>query len=87
VTLRWGSTGTLGAQERYIVRVRDLDTGQEYTAAVAETSYILPGGWQPRDRNRHTFEWRIAVGEIDERGMVVTEQYATEPRRFTWESR
>ncbi len=87
VTLRWGSTGTLGAQERYIVRVRDLDTGQKYTAAVAETSYILPGGWQPRDRNRHTFEWRIAVGEIDERGMVVTEQYATEPRRFTWESR
>ena len=87
VTLRWGSTGTLGAQERYLVRVRDLDTGQEYTAAIAETSYILPGGWQPRDRNRHTFEWRIAVGEIDEQGMVVSEQYATEPRRFTWESR
>lgn len=87
VTLRWGSTGTLGAQERYIVRVRDLDTGQEYTAAIAETSYILPGGWQPRDRNRHTFEWSIAVGEIDERGMVISARYATEPRRFTWESR
>ncbi len=87
VTLRWGSTGTLGAQERYVVRVRDLNTGQEYTAAVAELSYILPGGWQPRDRNRHTFEWQIAVGVIDERGAVVTERNITAPRRFTWESR
>jgi hypothetical protein len=87
VTLRWGSTGTLGAQERYIVRVRDLDTGQEYMAAVTELSYILPGGWQPRDRNRHTFEWRIAVGVIDEQGAVVTERNVTAPRRFTWASR
>ncbi len=87
VTLRWGSTGTLDAQERYIVRVRDLDTGQEYTAMVVETSYILPGGWQPSDRNRHTFEWHVAVGELDEWGAVVRERHASAPRRFTWDSR
>ncbi|MCZ7538682.1 MAG: LysM peptidoglycan-binding domain-containing protein [Anaerolineae bacterium] len=87
VTLRWGSTGTLGAQERYVVRVRDLDTGQQYTAMVVETSYILPGGWQPRDRNRHTFEWHIAVGELDEWGAVIRERNVSEPRRFIWDSR
>jgi len=87
VTLRWGSTGTLARQERYIVHVRDLHTGQEYTASVAELSYVLPGGWQPADRNRHTFEWWIAVGTLDEQGAVLSERFATAPRRFTWDSR
>lgn len=87
VTLRWGSTGTLGAQERYIVRVRDRDTGQDYTAMVVETSYILPGGWQPSDRNRHTFAWHIAVGELDEWGAIISERNASAPRHFTWDSR
>lgn len=87
VTLRWGSTGTLGKQERYSVHVRDLDTGQEYMATVAETSYVLPGGWQPADRKRHTFEWWIAVASVDEQGTVLSERHATPPRRFTWDSR
>jgi len=87
VTLRWGSTGTLASQERYIVHVRDLDTGQEYMASVAELSYVLPGGWQPTDRNRHTFEWWVAVGTLEEQGAVLSERFATAPRRFTWDSR
>lgn len=87
VTLRWGSTGTLARRERYIVHVRDLDTGQEYTAPVAELSYILPGGWQPADGKRHTFEWWVTVGTLDEQGTVTSERMATTPRRFTWDSR
>ncbi|MGQ9850568.1 MAG: LysM peptidoglycan-binding domain-containing protein [Aggregatilineaceae bacterium] len=87
VTLRWGSTGTLAKQERYIVHVRDLQTGQEYMAPVAELSYVLPGGWQPADGNRHAFEWWVAVGTLDAQGAVTAERYATTPRRFTWESR
>jgi LysM repeat protein len=87
ITLRWGGTGTLATNERYVVHVRDLDTGQEYVAAVADTTYILPGGWQPDDRNRHEFEWVIAIGVIDAQFDVVSEDHITEPRRFTWDSR
>ncbi len=87
VTLRWGGTGTLAANERYIVHVRDLDTGQDYVAAVPDTTYILPGGWQPADRNRHAFEWVIAVGVVDAQFNVVSEDHITEPRQFSWDSR
>jgi LysM repeat protein len=87
ITLRWGGTGTLAANERYIVHVRDLDTGEEHVATVTETTYILPGGWQPVDRNRHAFEWVIAVGAVDEQFDVVSEDHLTEPRQFTWDSR
>jgi hypothetical protein len=87
VTLRWGGTGTLAGNHRYIVRVRDLDTGEDYTAAVTDTTYILPGGWQPDDRHRHTFEWTVAIGTVDEQFNVVSEDHRTDPRRFAWESR
>jgi LysM repeat protein len=87
ITLRWGGTGTLATNERYVVHVRDLDAGQEYVAVVSDTTYILPGGWQPDDRNRHEFEWEIAVGVVDAQFNVVSEDHLTEPRRFTWDSR
>jgi LysM repeat protein len=87
VTLRWGGTGTLNPGERYIVRVRDLNTGEIYTATVLETAYILPGGWQPADRDRHTFEWAISVGQVDAQFNILSEAHITEPRQFTWDSR
>lgn len=87
VTLRWGGTGTLAEDERYLARVRDLDTGDEYTALVPDTMYVLPGGWQPTDRERHTFEWTISVVTIDDEFNILTEDYVTEARQFTWDSR
>lgn len=87
VTLRWGSTGTLAENERYIVRVRDLDTGEEYVAPVQDTMYVLPGGWQPEDRDRHTFEWTISTGIVDDQYNILNEEHFTDPRRFTWDSR
>jgi LysM repeat protein len=87
ITLRWGGTGTLAMTERYVVHVRDLDTGKEYVATAADTTYILPGGWQPDDGNRHEFEWVIAVGVVDAQYNVVSEDHITEPRQFTWDSR
>jgi hypothetical protein len=87
VTLRWGGTGTLAAEERYVVRVRDLDTGDVYMAAVTDTTYIVPGGWQPSDGNRHTFEWTISVARVDAQYNILSEDHATDPRRFTWDSR
>jgi LysM repeat protein len=87
VTLRWGGTGTLAAEERYVVRVRDLGTGEVYMAAITDTTYILPGGWQPSDGNRHTFEWTISVARVDAQYNILSEEHATDPRRFTWDSR
>lgn len=87
VTLRWGGTGILGPDERYLVRVRDMDTGEEYIAAAREMVYILPGGWQPTAGDRHMFEWTISVVRMDANNAILAEDHITDPRRFTWESR
>jgi len=87
VVLRWGGTGTLAEDERYLVRVTDQALGKEYTAVVREMMYQLPGGWQPADRNRHTFEWSIGIARIDAGMNVVSEEHITQPREFTWDSR
>ncbi len=87
VTLRWGGTGSLGPGERYVVHVRDVDTESEYVATVAETAYILPGGWQPTDRRTHEFEWSVSVGTVDAQNQISNENHPAEPRTFTWDSR
>ncbi|HML20205.1 MAG TPA: LysM domain-containing protein [Aggregatilinea sp.] len=87
VTLRWGGTGSLGPDERYVVRVRDLETGTEYVATVKETAYILPGGWQPKDRQTHEFEWSVSVGTIDAQNQISNENHPADPRTFRWDSR
>lgn len=87
VTLRWGGTGSLSASECYLVRVRDLDSGEEYLAKANELSYVLPGEWQPSDDTRHTYEWTVSVTSLDETGRVLFEGYTTDPRRFFWEGR
>jgi len=87
VTLRWGGSGTLGEDEWYLVRVRDLTNGANYLAPVKSTTYILPGGWQPADRSRHSMEWTISVARLSPQFEVLSEQYITEPSLFTWDSR
>lgn len=87
ITLRWGATGTLEPGERYLVRVYDQDAGETYQALIDDLSYILPGGWQPVDRNWHTYEWSVAVVTVGEDLSILTEEHLTEPRQFEWESR
>lgn len=87
VTLRWGGTGTLAANERYVVRVYDRDTGAAFLALVMDTFYLLPGGWQPADGKRHTLEWTISIGMIDAEYNIIDEFDLTEPRSFSWDSR
>lgn len=87
VTVRWGGTGSLGPDERYVVHVRDLDTGTDYVATVAETAYILPGGWQPADRRTHEFEWFVSVGTVDAQNQISNENHPAAPRTFEWDSR
>ena len=86
VTLRWGGTGTLGTNERYLVRVVD----QQLSASIAkrtDIALILPQAWQPQDGRAHTFEWTVSLVTIGANQDVVSEEYQTAPRRFTWASR
>lgn len=87
VTLRWGGTGVLGENDRYVVHVRDLETGQNYMALVRETSYVLPGGWQPDDLRKHRFEWAIGVGTVNSQNELLEERSLTDLLEFSWDSR
>ncbi|NDJ76192.1 MAG: LysM peptidoglycan-binding domain-containing protein [Chloroflexi bacterium] len=87
VTLRWGGTGTLGPNERYLVRVMDMDLDEENAELVADTMFVLPDGWQPADGEPHTFEWSIAVATIDDQFNVIAEEHRTPVQQFTWDSR
>ena len=87
VTLRWGGTGTLGTNERYLVRVVDQRTEREYRQLVADIALILPQNWQPQDGRAHTFEWTVSLVTIGADQTVLSEEYQTAPRRFAWASR
>jgi len=87
VTLRWGGTGTLGTNERYLVRVVDQQLEREYRELLTDIALILPQAWQPQDGRAHTFEWTVSLVTIGANQDVVSEEYQTAPRRFTWASR
>lgn len=83
VTLRWMTTGVLGAGDAYRVSLEDLTTGQSYSADTSELFLILPSGWQGQDGQPHDFRWSI--------GLVLAGsdqlRYETPTRTFTWNSR
>ncbi len=87
VTLRWGSTGTLAPEARYVVRVTDLEKGEQYMALTSALSYTLPEGWQPADGQTHTFQWTVSVATVDAQGLIVEEVFITAPRLFLWDGR
>jgi murein DD-endopeptidase MepM/ murein hydrolase activator NlpD len=62
VTLRWATSGTLGQDELYVVRVKNLQTNQEFIGVTCDLSFDLPTAWQPSDTNQFiAYEWRMAV--------------------------
>ena len=84
ITLRWTATGTLAADEVYLVTVEDLTTGQVFTATTSELSFVLPDEWRVQDADRHDFQWTIGVITV---GQQDSPRYTTEPRQFTWQGR
>jgi hypothetical protein len=83
VTLRWNATGTLGQDESYRVRVRNLSSGVVYTVDVRENVFIIPTDWQERDGERHDYEWQVSVIKNDNPDSPIFE---TGTRIFTWEA-
>lgn len=86
VTLRWTSTGLLGAEDSYQVTIVDTTLDQRYTVLTAETLTILPAEWQPNDGTRHMFTWEVAVGPVDGQGGLETVTFSTPSRMFFWDS-
>ncbi len=84
ITLRWTATGTLAADEAYLVTVEDLTTGQVFTATTSELSFVLPDEWRVQEAARHDFQWTIGVITV---GQQDNPRYTTEPRQFTWQGR
>jgi hypothetical protein len=84
VTLRWSATGTLAANERYLVRVTNLDTDEDFRARTDELFFVMPQSWQPDAGQTSEFEWTVEIEVVLDNAVVETRQ-PTHPRRFRWE--
>lgn len=84
ITLRWVPTGTLAANEVYLIRVEDTTAGIIYTAETRNTYFVIPDEWQGRDDERHEYQWSISVIEQDDPD---NPSFTTNTLIFTWESR
>jgi hypothetical protein len=81
VTLRWTASGTLAADEAYLVRVENLTTDETFTATTTELSWVVPDDWHRRDAARQDFRWTVSLVTL---GQPDNPRYTTEPRQFTW---
>ena len=84
VTLRWVTSGTLGAGDTYRVQVQDLTSGQDYSSDTTDLSFILPSDWQGQNGQRHDYRWTVSVISLAKPDQPY---FTTEPRLFTWEGR
>lgn len=84
ITLRWITTGELGANDRYRVQVRDVTSGQDFSADTTDLLFIIPNSWQGTDGRLHEYEWSVSV--IDERSPD-TPIFTTTTRSFSWQGR
>ena len=81
VTLRWVTTGTIGANEVYRVAVSDVTSGETFTADTYDLFYILPTEWQATDNQRHNYIWQMSVYNT----LTNTSSYSTQTRTFVWQ--
>jgi len=84
ITLRWIASGTLRADEVYVVKVRDLTTDMLFTATTTQLFWIVPPEWQGTDARRHDYEWTVSVARADD---LDNPRFTTEARQFTWQGR
>ncbi len=82
VTLRWTASGTLGANQVYLVAVEDLTVDVIFSAQTTEQLFIIPEAWQGQDDQRHEYSWSVSV--IDE-AQPGEPYFTTEARTFSWE--
>ncbi|MCB9435712.1 MAG: LysM peptidoglycan-binding domain-containing protein [Anaerolineales bacterium] len=87
VTLRWSSTGSVAANEAYLVTVTNLDTDTIYQGLTQDLLWVIPDEWQPpRDRTQD-FEWSVSIATLNENGGIVETRRPTTPRQFSWQGK
>lgn len=84
ITLRWVGTGTLSADEVYLITMEDLTAGIMYTGETTELYFIVPSAWQGTDGRRRDYRWSVSVVR---RSAPDQPLYTTNTRLFTWEAR
>ncbi len=91
VTLQWASVGTLRDGEAYQVTVEDVTASQTRRLVdyVADTKYIIPVSFRPRDNIAHVIRWWISPvrqAGTDEQGkpVWVSAGATSEKRVFSW---
>ncbi len=91
VTLQWASIGTLRDNEAYQVTIEDVTAGQARRIVdyVADTKYIVPTSFRPKDNVAHILRWWVApvrqTGTDDQGKPIYTSAGAVSDKRvFSW---
>ena len=91
VTLQWASVGALRDGEAYQVTIEDVTSNQtrRLTDYVADTKYIVPTTFRPKDNVAHVLRWWITPvrqSGTDDQGQPiwVASGAVSEKRVFTW---
>ena len=64
VTLRWTTSGTLGIDEVYAVRVENTEGEEQFTAVTCDLAFDIPPNWQSQEVGFRQFEWTVSVVNI-----------------------
>jgi len=76
VTLRWTTSGTLGRDQVYAVRVKNLETNVEYIGVTCDLGYDVPNQWQSDDPESYApFEWYVTIADVSPFGLEGVEYY------------
>lgn len=84
ITLRWVGTGSLADDERYLVMVENLTSGESFRAQTRDLAFIIPEAWQMQTDTPADYQWSIGVVSVTQPD---TPRYLTSPRLFTWQGR
>lgn len=83
VTLRWTSTGTLGLDEVYLVKVTNTKTEITYFGLSCDLSFDLPRNWQPTKKESQEYSWSVSIVML--RPGVNTDGTTYTLHNFNWE--
>ncbi len=83
VTLRWTSTGTLGRDEAYLVKVTNTQTQKNYFGLSCDLSYELPRDWRPEKTDSQEYIWSVSIVLL--RPGVNTDGTAYAVHTFNWQ--
>lgn len=66
VTLRWQTTGTLGINQAYLVRVKNVETEQEFAGLTCDLAFDITADWQGQENKFYEYTWTVSVVDLSE---------------------